>query len=241
MRVKNPFTAGMENQSDDNNKVRTSVTASSRVYEEIRERIISLHMPPDTTLVRTELAQLFNVSQSPLREAIIRLEKDGLVISYPQSRTIVTKIDASKIRDEHFLRSAVECEVVRQLTLNADSRFITKAKGLVKMQSALVDDIEQVDLFMQLDEAFHEALFASVNQGELYQYISTHGGHLARLRSLDLPRTEKLDSVLSEHQAIIKAIEQGDVDSAVQSMRIHLSGTINRLPQIIEAHSDLFN
>lgn len=238
---KNPFVVGADNFGENQSKINAHTPASTRVYEEIRERIISISMPPDTTIVRSELADLFNVSQSPVREAITRLERDGLVISYPQSRTVVTRIDANRIRDEHFLRTAVECEVVRQLAINGDPKIITKAKGFVKMQGALADDIEQVGLFKQLDEAFHDALFAGVNQLELSAHLASRCGHLGRARSLDLPRVGKMSSVLEDHQAIITAIEEKDVEKSIQMMRAHLSGTMERLPQIINENKDLFS
>lgn len=238
---KNPFSLGAENLGSNITKINAHTSASTRVYEEIRENIISINMPPDTTLVRAELAKMFNVSQSPVREAITQLEKDGLVISYPQSRTVVTKIDANRIRDEHFLRTAVECEVVRQLAIKGDPKFITKAKGFMKMQGALVDDIEQVALFKQLDEAFHDALFAGVNQIELSTHVASRCGHLERARSLDLPRVGKMTSVLQDHQAIINAIEEKNVEKSILMMREHLSGTMERLPQIIEENRELFS
>jgi DNA-binding GntR family transcriptional regulator len=216
------------------------VPASALVYSEIRSRIVSLQLPPETTLSRTELAEQFNVSQSPVREAILRLEQDGLVVSYPQSRTEVTKIDVSRIREEHFLRVATECEVVHQLCSQPSSPAVVKAKGFIKMQEALAGDIEQIDLFKQLDEAFHAALFAGVGQSNLYAHVTARCGNLARVRSLDLPRTGKMVAVLKGHKAVIEGIEAGDGEAAATAMRQHLSGTIERLPEIIEENRQLF-
>src|SRR5690606_18432789 len=86
-------------------------SAASRVYAGLRSRIISLQLLPDTTLSRSEIAERYEVSQSPVREAIQRLEKEGLVISYPQSRTVVSKIDIAHARETQFLRVSVEIEV----------------------------------------------------------------------------------------------------------------------------------
>jgi len=116
---KNPFSRGPSDGLDNLSKTNAHVPASALVYREIRDRIISLHLPPGTTLARAELADRFKVSQSPVREAIMRLEQDGLVTSYPQSRTLVSPIDQERIREDHLLRSAVECEVVRQLLVAA--------------------------------------------------------------------------------------------------------------------------
>lgn len=168
----NPFSFGTADTVDDLSRVNAHVPASALVYSEVRSRIISLQLPPQTTLSRAELADQFNVSQSPVREAILRLEHDGLVVSYPQSRTEVTKIDVVRIREEHFLRIATECEVVRQLSRLQPSAAMAKAKGFIKMQEALVDDIEQAGLFRQLDEAFHAALFAGAGQSNLQAHVT---------------------------------------------------------------------
>lgn len=234
-----PFRPGSAPWASDAGRT-SHVPASARLYQEIRRRIVSLELPPDTTLSRAELADAFGVSQSPVREAILRLEQDGLVVSYPQSRTVVTRIGIARIREEHFLRTAVECDVARRLAEIGEPATIVKVKGMVKMQEALADDIEQVQLFKQLDEAFHEALFEGVGQSNLHQHITARCGNLARLRSLDLPRREKLASVLAGHRAVVDAIEAGDSDGAAAAMRRHLSGSIERLPQIVEANPDLF-
>lgn len=237
----NTSTGGLISMHDGSVKSSMHVPASALVYEEVRNQIVSLSLLPETTLVRAELAESFNVSQSPVREAILRLEQDGLVVSYPQSRTVVTKIDVARIREEHFLRVAAECEVVRQLAEAKDSPAVVKAKGIVKMQEALVGDIEQIDLFKQLDETFHAALFNGVNQSNLHLQITARSGHLARVRTLDLPRAGKMVSVLEGHKAIIDAVQSGDGALASLEMRKHLSGTMERLPQIIEENKTLFS
>lgn len=237
----NTFMGGFMPVQDGGMKANAHVPASALVYEEIRSRIISLALPPETTLVRAELAESFKVSQSPVREAIMRLEQDGLVASYPQSRTIVTKIDVARIREEHFLRVAAECEVVRQLAEMGETGAVVKAKGIIKMQEALAGDIEQIDLFKQLDETFHAALFTGVNQSNLHVQVTARSGHLARVRMLDLPRAGKMLSVLEGHKAVIAAIQSGDGNLASSEMRKHLSGTMERLPQIVEENRELFS
>ncbi len=215
--------------------------ASARLYADLRARIVRLELAPDTTLDRSELAARYEVSQSPVREAVLRLEQDGLVQSFPQSRTVVTRIDVVRIREEHFLRVAVESEVVRQLAETPDPAVVTKLKGLLRLQEALVGDVEQADLFKQLDEAFHEALFEAVGQTNLHRHIVARSGHLARVRTLDLPKEGKMRAVLDGHQAIVEAIAAGDPAAATLAMRRHLSGTIERLPGLRAERPDFFS
>jgi GntR family transcriptional regulator, rspAB operon transcriptional repressor len=216
------------------------VPASSRVYAELRSRIVSLDLPPDAPLARAEIAERFSVSQSPVREAIMRLELDGLVVSYPQSRTIVARIDIARVREEHFLRTAVECDVVRELADRLDPAPIRRAKGILKMQGAIVDDSEQIELFRQLDDAFHESLFAAIGQSGLYQHVSARCGHLDRVRQLDLPGSGNTKSVLDGHQEVVVAMEDGKPEKAADSMKTHLAKTIERLPNVFRENRLMF-
>lgn len=236
----NPFSSRIAGAIDEAARANTHIPASALIYSDIRSRIVSLQLPPETTLSRAELAEAFNVSQSSVREVILRLEQDGLVVSYPQSRTEVTKINVARIREEHFLRVATECEAVQQLAEAHGPDVVLKAKELIKMQAALVGDVDQIDLFKQLDEAFHAALFAGIGQSSLHQHVTARCGNLARVRTLDLPRAGKMASVLKGHKAIVKAIESGKGEEAAKAMRHHLSGTMERLGGIIKGNEALF-
>lgn len=217
-----------------------NVSSSTRVFLDLRARIVALKLPPGTILNRAELAEVFGVSQSPIREALLRLEEIDLVVSYRQSRTEVTRINPTRLKQENFLRTGLECEVVDQLSRRSDAVALTKAKGYLKIQEALVDDPTQIELFRELDENFHHALFVAAGQEALHALVTERSSQMARLRTLDLPRSSKLQSVLEGHQAVIDRIEAGDRHGAADAMRDHLSGTISRLPEIIDAHRAYF-
>lgn len=218
--------------------ISANVSASSRVFHELRARIVSLKLPPGTILNRAELAEAFGVSQSPIREAILRLEEIDLVVSYRQSRTEVTRINPARLKQEAFLRTGLECEVVDRIC--REGADLTKAKGYLKIQEALVGDLAQIELFRELDESFHQALFIAAGQEPLNALATERSSQMARLRTLDLPSDHKLQSVLAGHQAVIARIEAGDRHGAVDAMRAHLSGTIGRLPEIMAAHRAYF-
>lgn len=214
--------------------------ASSLVYETLRARIISLELPPGERLSRSGLAETFGVSASPLREAIQRLERDGLVATFRQSRTVVTSLDPALLQQEHFLRTAIECEVVNALAAMPDKSILSKASAIIRMQRVLVEYPDQIDLFRKLDEDFHRELFEAAGQGALYLFAIERTSQMARLRSLDLPSEGKLASVVELHEAIIDTLLSGNCHAATDSMRAHLSGTIARLPDIMAQHSEYF-
>lgn len=215
-------------------------TAAQSVYETLRDRIISLDLPPLAHLSRNELAAQLGVSLTPLREAMAQLELDGLIQVFPQSKTIVSQINVRKLRETHFLRQAVETEVVRALALGPDSSVIARAKALVQMQQSLIGQGDQMDLFTSLDREFHRTLFDAVGMGDLYEMVIRRQGHLARCQRLDLSRGGKIQKIVKDHNAILNAIEKGEPALATQAMRDHLSGTIVGITQLRQTYPEYF-
>ena len=158
-----------------------------RVYDDLRRRIITLQLPPDTTLSRNELTETYEVSQTPIREAMQLLKQEGLVRIYPQSKTVVTRIDVPQIYEAHFLRVALETEVARRLAAEGNPQTVTRARSIIRMQEAVADDPDQLAIFQELDEVFHQTLFAGLERGGLHQLVRERSGHLERIRRLHLP------------------------------------------------------
>ncbi|EBA06511.1 GntR family transcriptional regulator [Sagittula stellata] len=217
------------------------VSAASAVYDALRKKVVSLDHPPGTVLSRTAIAQEYGVSLTPVREALQRLEEDGLVRIMPQSGTVVKRIDVDQLRETQFLRVAVETEVVRRLALDPDPEVISRARAILNMQEALQGDTAQMGLFNELDRAFHRTLFAGVGMTNLQQILIRRLGHLFRCQMLDLPSEGKMADIVEKHWSILQWIEQGDPDAAMEAIRVHLSGTIRRLDMLREKYPEFFS
>ncbi|MDP3342756.1 GntR family transcriptional regulator [Frigidibacter sp.] len=211
-----------------------------RVYDSLRQRIITLELPPETTLSRTDLTGTYDVSQTPIREAMQRLKQDGLVRIYPQSKTVVTRIDVPQIYEAHFLRVALETEVVRRLAEGCEPATITRARSIIKMQEAVADDPGQLAIFQELDELFHQTLFAGLGRSGLHQLVRERSGHLERVRRLHLPEAGKILTILDGHRAIIDAIAAKDPEAAIAAIRDHLSRTVARVEDLRQEYPDYF-
>lgn len=203
-----------------------------RVYDDLRKRIITLQLPPDTTLSRNELTETYEVSQTPIREAMQLLKQEGLVRIYPQSKTVVTRIDVPQIYEAHFLRVALETEVCRRLAGAGDTATVTRARSIIRMQEAVADDPDQIAIFQELDELFHQTLFSGLKRGGLHQLIRERSGHLERIRRLHLPEKGKVLNILAGHRAIIEAIAAGDEAAAINAIRAHLSQTVAKVEDL---------
>jgi len=215
--------------------------AAQKVYDDLRNRIVQMELPPDSTLSRADLARDYEVSLMPIRDAMQRLERDGLIRVFPQSKTVVTRIDIQQLHEAHFLRVAVESEIVRRIAVaGADEELIGRLRSLLRMQAALVDDTQQYVMFNEIDEAFHKTLFGAVDQIGLYDLVHSKSGHLARVQRLDLPKEGKMRDILSKHSAIVDAIEARNPELAQQSMRAHLSGSISRIEASLAENPSYF-
>lgn len=200
-----------------------------------------MEFPPGTNLLRVELAREYEVSQTPLREAMQRLEQDGLVRIFPQSRTVVSQINTPQIYEAHFMRVALETEVVRQLTRARNEEAVMHARAIVRMQEALAGDRSQLLAFQELDERFHQTLFIGVGHGGLYQLVTSKSGHLSRMRRMQPHDETKIRFILEGHRDILDAIESGEEEASVSAMRAHLSQTVVNVEALRKSHRHFFS
>lgn len=217
-----------------------SQSAAARILDSLRHRIISLDLPPDTVLSRVDLAREYAVSQTPIRDALQKLEAEGLVEIYPQSKTVVTRIDTARLTEAHFLRRAAEAEVVRELAATADAATIARLKTILSMQRAIADTPSEIGTFQDLDEAFHQTMMTAIGQPGLHAILRAQSGHLNRLRRLDMPDEGKVAHILDGHARILAALEAHDPEAAVAAIREHLSQTISRVELLRQRHPDFF-
>jgi DNA-binding GntR family transcriptional regulator len=214
-------------------------SAAARVYAALRERIISLDLQPDTILSRADIAKEHGVSQSPVREAILKLEHEGLVVSYPQSKTLVTKINLDHARETQFLRLSLELEVAKTLVQQHDQESLLPSSRILRMQKMAGED-HDISEFVALDRLFHMSLFQAAHVASLWHMISGRSGHIDRLRRLNLPDPGKISAVLAAHESILTSINAGELKTVEKNVRDHLSGTLASLPAIKESYPEYF-
>lgn len=193
--------------------------------EDLRRRILSLELAPGAVLSRAELAHRYAISSTPLRDALLRLRDQGLVIIMPQSRTQVARIDLDHARQIHVLRSTVEAEVAARLAAAPPEGLVAQLKTLIEMQEGEARR-EDMGAFARLDLAFHEALLKAAGLDAVHRVIRRESIHIDRLRALHLMQPEKAQQILTDHHLIATAIAEADAGAAAAAMRRHLSQSI---------------
>ncbi|AYG63157.1 GntR family transcriptional regulator [Rhizobium jaguaris] len=208
-----------------------------QILEILRSRILSMSLPPTTVLSRISLQSEFNVSQTPVRDALIRLEEEGLVEVYPQYATVVARIDIGNAVEAHFLRLSIELEAIRRLTADSSEETAAALRHVLVRQEHVMSP-ETYDLFDGLDKDFHRVLFERAGILGLWATVRRQSVHLDRLRMLNLPMPGKLQQVIADHHAIVDAVQSGEVEQAVAALRKHLSGTLSIIDLICEKYPD---
>jgi DNA-binding GntR family transcriptional regulator len=208
-----------------------------QILEILRSRILSMSLPPTTVLSRISLQSEFNVSQTPVRDALIRLEEEGLVEVYPQYATVVSRIDIRNAIEAHFLRLSIELEAVRRLTLDSPDETAASLEAVLVRQKHVMSP-ETYDLFDSLDKDFHRVLYERADILGLWSTVRRQGVHIDRLRMLNLPMPGKLEQIIVDHQSVVDAVRSGDAETAVVALRKHLSGTLSIIDLICEQYPD---
>jgi DNA-binding GntR family transcriptional regulator len=212
---------------------------AEKIVAALRQAIVTLRLRPGMSLSEQEIADRFKVSRQPVREAFIRLSSTGLIVIRPQRATLVSHISLDTIEDAHFVRQAVELEIVRRAARAATAGDIADLEGELRKQRQ-AGRKRDAGLFFALDEQFHRRLAAVAGRPHAWRAIEDAKAQLDRVRYLTLLEERPLRERIDQHAAIIAAIAAGKPSAAAEAMRVHLSGMISLLPVLAREWPDLF-
>jgi DNA-binding GntR family transcriptional regulator len=214
--------------------------ARIRAYTALREAIVAMELPPGARLSENELAGHLGVSRTPVREALIRLRDEQLVEIVPQRGTFVTPISVRGVLDAQFVREALECAAVRLASERATPGDVRDLWDMIDAQhrSRETGDLEA---FYLLDEAFHGRLTDLSGHPVASSLSQRAKGHLNRVRRLSLPLPNYIETMIAEHEEVVRAVADHDADAAEQRLRHHLQMVLSELPRIRAEHPELFD
>lgn len=191
---------------------------TARAYEEIEERIATLVLPPGEVLSESRLSQSLGIGRTPVREALQRLAREGLVSIMPRRGIRVSEFDIPAQLRMLEVRREVERLMARSAAMRASpeqkSRFQQISQGM-RASAAATDDIG----FMRLDRAFNEALAASARNEFATAAIGLMAGLSRRFWFMHhLNVHDDLAVMAGHHAAVADAIGAGDADAAGHAM-----------------------
>jgi DNA-binding GntR family transcriptional regulator len=226
--------------------IRSEGSMVDQVYALLRQAIIDLSLPPEFALVEQDVATVLGVSKTPVREAIIRLEREGLVNVVPKSGSYVTPIRLERYLEACFIRIQLETGCVRRLATHGVS-----LEGQVRLRAHIADQHEALRSddearFFHSDEAMHKSLFDLAGLPGAWRVMNLAKAELDRVRHLKRHfgiRQRRL--VIAEHVALIEAIIARDAVAAESALLENIGAvddeitSISKHPALLRTIEDL--
>jgi len=204
------------------NSVDISRTASAAtiVFEALRKAIIEGELKDGEPLRQDEIARMFNTSRIPVREAISRLEEQGLVKSQRYKGAVVAGLSLEEATEVFDFRALVECEVIRRAVPKMSKDLLAEARAYCEDFAASPNPMDWGDL----NRKFHGALYSACALPYHISVVDNAMDRIDRYLRAQLVMSDGMERANIEHLAILEACELGNADRAAALTLDHIEG-----------------
>ena len=211
--------------------------ASARIAAELRSRIIQGTLLPGTRIRQEEIAEEFGVSRLPIRETLRILESSGLVTLVASTGAWVSTLDLDECREIYLMRERLEPLLLRMAMPTHTAESFIEFEACAERVEVAIEPGE----FLERDHDFHRALMAGPTTIRLHDTVD----HLWNLthyyrRQLLAPnagtRRSRREDIFAEHRMILRAVVDGDIESAEAMMALHIRHT----RKLVELYPEVF-
>jgi DNA-binding GntR family transcriptional regulator len=196
------------------------------VYLQLRDDIVSGALPPGAVLREAELATRFGVSKTPLRDALVRLQKDRFVEIPPYRSAVVVGYSRDDLREIYELRELLEGACARQAAFRISADALADLSRIVRASAECVPGGAVIggreDELAGLFDEFDLVMYAQSRNSRIAEMVGNIRGHIQRIGRLTTGIPGRLVKSVPEHQAIYEAIVQRDGTAAETLMRRHI-------------------
>ena len=212
--------------------VRGRILAKDRAYDFVKDQVLHGVYRGGDLISEGDVATDLQMSRTPVREAFLRLETEGLLRLYPQRGALVIPVSPHEVREVLEARQVVEEFAATKVVSHPASRRGAVRGAMeesVARQRALA---AEGDLrgFLQEDRGFHTTLVSAGGNSFFTQlYVSLRDRQVRMIAESSVGEPERRDAILAEHAAIATALGAGDLDAARAAVRHHLASTRSAL------------
>ena len=194
---------------------------SHKAYADLKERILSNRLPAGYQATEQEVSELLNMSRTPVREALIRLQNEGLVEIRPRHGMRVLPVSAADMREIYEVLQALESTAAALVATRGltDDELKALNQAVVDMDAAL--DADDLNAWAEADRKFHSLLVQYCGNDRLQTLVETFMEQAHRCRMLTLKLRPKPTRSNEDHAAVVDAIRRGDADEARRRHRLH--------------------
>lgn len=195
---------------------------SERVYQQLLDDLIFDRIPKKVPISVVSLAERLGVSRTPVHEAILHLERDGLLHRKTNQRPVPKEFSREDIHEIFEMRKLLEVEAVGRAASRIELPSLLQIQDELEALRSEKDEKRWVDMWTNHDANFHSLIAEHCGLPRLSHDIQRYRT-LHRILNSSIPGLSDLYSALDDHQAIFNALEKHDVEGARKSMLKHLS------------------
>lgn len=215
---------------DDNDKGSLRI----RVFNALENAILDGKYKDGDSLNEIKISQELNVSRTPVREALMQLELEGLVKNIPNKGAVVVGISKKDIEDIYAVRVRIEGYASRLSAENINEEELKALEKITDLQEfyLMKNDIEQI---WKLDGDFHKIIYDSSRSKPLRFMLSSFHNNIKRARDISFKAEGRATKSVAEHKAILEAIRSGNGELAEELTAKHIENAKNNLILQMEA------
>ncbi|MGI8780402.1 MAG: GntR family transcriptional regulator [Solirubrobacteraceae bacterium] len=179
------------------------------ISEWVGRGIIEGRLRPGDDLNSVELARRFNTSRTPVREALMLLEKEGLVEIRARRRPRVAHATLDVVREIYAIRANLHGLVAERVASFADERSVAELRALVETMGAAADE-DDVDRYFWANVAFHERAAEAADNPTLQRILDSLGLRVLQLRHRSMSLPNRMHQSIEDHRRLVRAFEERD-------------------------------
>ena len=211
------------------------------VYRVLKDNILKLKLEPGEKISEVKIKNIFKVSRSPIREAIVRLTDESLIDVFPQKGTYVSLLDQKIIENSLFMRSAIEKEIMK-IVCSKDfntNELIDNLENIFAKQKKISNNYmkqENIKLFFNLNEEFHKIIYKYVDKEIAFVKIRSFDNHYSRFHLLESLAKTNVHFAIEQHTKNIESIKS----NIILAIILWIAGTtVIGLPVVLTVATEL--
>lgn len=220
-----------------------SVSLNQYTYDMLKKDIMTFALKPGEPVSAAKIAERYNVSRTPAREALVKLETEGLVKIYPQSKSVISKINLDRIKQEWFVRRTLEMGMVDDLFEHVTAKDIQDMEKHARKMEKVGAGIRTHDAsyeYLYLDNAFHAVTYRVAKQNLAAEIIENTMAHYNRVRLLIDLEDMNRNRTVADHDLLIRLLSAGQKEKYREQLGKHLGYVFVDMKEFSERMPELF-
>ncbi|MEK3854872.1 GntR family transcriptional regulator [Cytobacillus sp. FSL H8-0458] len=212
------------------------ISIRERVYLHIKDLILDGEFKAGDRLVERELAERLNISRTPIREALFRLESQGFVKTVPRKGVIVADISEKEIIEVFTILSSLEVLAAKLAVQKLDDEMVSKFTGSIKKVKEYLNNPEEDA--SELHRELNHLLYSSAKNVKLYEMLSGLSDYIRAFAKIGHKNPGRAKQSMEEHLKIMEAIVNKEMEMAEYLTKIHIENSKKAYIEAVQQNED---